>query len=112
MPSYVLLIKLWTSSKDGKGYPSVLMTAWTYYPLSFATPQSAARIIDEIEQKVTEMKRSGTLPPGRAEQYDVQLESLRDSRVPDCQSIVFPGFYKLNESMLSLLSALRIKFEV
>jgi hypothetical protein len=75
-----------------------MMTAWTYYSLPFASPQGAAGIIEKIEDKVANLSRSGTLPPGLAEQYNVQLESIRDPNIPDCQSVVFPGFYKLDKS--------------
>jgi hypothetical protein len=81
------------SSAEGKGMPSPGFVSFAYVPLSFASPEAAPTVIEDIERKVEELKRSGTLPPGLAEQYDIQLRILRDPALPDCQLIAFPGYY-------------------
>lgn len=40
-----------------------------------------------------EKKRSGTLPPGLAEQWDIQLRTLKDETLPDIESVVLPGWF-------------------
>jgi len=78
---------------EGKGTPSFSISSFAYVPLSFACPDSAPTVIKDIERKVEELKRSGTLPPGLAEQYDIQLRILRDPTLPDCQLIAYPGYF-------------------
>lgn len=83
--------------------PNKHATGFSYYPLSFALPESAAQIIQGVEKKVAELKASGQLPPGLEEQYDLQLEALRDPAVPDCQFICGHGLkplFSINSSIL------------
>jgi hypothetical protein len=64
-----------------------------YIPLSTASPEAAPEIIKKVELEVETLKRSGTLPPGLAEQLDLQLSNLRDPKIPDCQVVLFPGYW-------------------
>ncbi|KAH9927654.1 GMC oxidoreductase [Fomitopsis serialis] len=41
---------------------------------------------------IEEKKESGTLPPGLAEQWDIQLRVLKDATLPDVEVIGFPGW--------------------
>jgi hypothetical protein len=72
--------------------PTVHPTAWLYLPLFTLNPDGAEKVIKNVEQEVEVLKKSGTLPPGRAEQYDIQLSSLRNRKIADCQIVCFPGY--------------------
>jgi hypothetical protein len=50
-------------------------------------------IIKSVDDKVQELKKSGKLPPGLIEQYDMQLKLLQDPVVPDFETVIFPGYY-------------------
>lgn len=71
----------------------MIMSGWSYFPLSFATLEGAPSIIKGVEEKVEELKRSGKLPPGTAEQYDLQIEALKNPKIPDCQTNFYPGYF-------------------
>lgn len=75
--------------------PNKHACGFSYYPLSLALPESAAQIIHDVEDKVAELKAAGKLPPGLQEQYELQLEALRDPTVPDCQFICGHGLNPL-----------------
>lgn len=70
--------------------PFVVLSAYSYFTLDFCSPK-AEEIIKKIEVKVRKLKESGTLPPGLAEQYDIQLSTLRNPAIPDCEIIPVPG---------------------
>lgn len=67
--------------------PNKAPTAFAYYPLSFALPDSGSKVVQSAVDQVAELKKNGKLPPGLEEQYDLQLKALQDSAVPDCQFI-------------------------
>lgn len=52
----------------------------------------AARIISKAEEEVKALEKSGTLRPGIKEQLDIQLDILKDEKVPDCEIVVMPFF--------------------
>ena len=64
-----------------------------YTPLQAASPNGAAGIIERVAAFVEEKKRSGTLPPGLAEQWDIQLRTLKDETLPDIESVVLPVWF-------------------
>lgn len=68
------------------------ITSFAYFPLSTANPKEAPRFIDDVAKKIYEAKKSGILPPGRAEQLDIQLETLRSDILPDLEIVVIPGY--------------------
>lgn len=76
--------------------PAVNITSFAYMPLDFASPENASQVIQSVEEEVEELKRSGSLPPGLTEQYDIQLKNLRDPAIPDCELVVFPGYFAGN----------------
>jgi len=94
---------------EGKGMPTVHITSFAYLPLSFANPEAAPAVVQNIERKVEELKESGQLPPGVAEQYEIQLRKLRDPAVPDCEIIILPGsFGAVHEPLKSGASYLTV----
>lgn len=62
-------------------------SAFAYFPLTFALPESGAKLLKNTEENIQKLKESGNLPPGLAEQYELQLAALRNPAVPDCQLI-------------------------
>jgi hypothetical protein len=80
-------------SAEGRGTPSIHPTRFAYLPLSAINPERTAEIIKNVEQEVGALKMSGTLPPGRIDQYEIQLDNLRNPEVPDCQMILSPGYW-------------------
>ena len=71
------------------------ITAFAYPPLQLASPNSAPDIIQRMTAYVEEKKQRGTLPPGLAEQWDIQLRVLKDPTLPDMEVIGYPGFFKV-----------------
>ena len=71
------------------------ITAFAYSPLQLASPHAASHIIEKLSAYVEEKKRSGSMPPGLAEQWDIQLRILQDSTLPDMEIIGYPGFFKV-----------------
>lgn len=47
----------------------------------------------KIEDQVDALKKSNKLPPGLAEQYDIQLSTLRNPTIPDCELIPIPFLF-------------------
>jgi hypothetical protein len=70
----------------------IRLMSFFYAPLSVTNPEAAATVVEKVENEVERLKKSGTLPPGLAEQYDIQLGSLRNPEIPDCEFILYPGF--------------------
>lgn len=71
--------------------PWVLLSTVCYFSLQFANPEGAEKLITEVEEKISNLKKSGTLPAGLAEQYDIQLAALRDPNIPDIEIIPNSG---------------------
>lgn len=80
---------------EGKGMPTVHPTTWLYLPLSTLNPEGAKDVIADVEKEVNALKQSVTFPPGRVEQYDIQLRGLRNPEIPDCQIICWPGHIRV-----------------
>ncbi|KAH9928307.1 GMC oxidoreductase [Fomitopsis serialis] len=68
------------------------ITAFGYVPLQLASPNGAPSIVEKMTAYVEEKKQSGTLPPGLAEQWDIQLRVLKDATLPDMETLAFPGW--------------------
>ncbi|KAH9928320.1 GMC oxidoreductase [Fomitopsis serialis] len=68
------------------------VNACIYTPIQTTSPNDASSIIERTEAFIEEKKRSGTLPPGLAEQWDIQLRILKDGSLPDIEAIIFPGW--------------------
>ena len=71
------------------------ITAFAYSPLQLASPNAALHIIEKLSAYGEEKKQSGIMPPGLAEQWDIQLRVLQDSTLPDMEVIGYPGFFKV-----------------
>lgn len=80
-----------SSSAEGKGLYRVGITSFAYFPLSAANPTQAPSIIESVARQVAEAKKGGKLPPGLAELYDIQLETLRSDTLPDLEVVGIPG---------------------
>lgn len=68
-------------------------TSQTFLPLAVANPIEFDDIVARAENEVKALMKNGTLPPGLCEQYDIQLENLKDSSLPDHQVLLMPGVY-------------------
>jgi hypothetical protein len=80
------------------------ITSLSYFPLSVANPKEAPSLIDKLAKDIGMMEQNGELAPGQAEQFAIQLETLRDDTLPDCEIIGFPGLYAVHRcECLSLL---------
>ncbi|KAG2005782.1 pyranose dehydrogenase [Coprinopsis cinerea AmutBmut pab1-1] len=78
---------------EGKGLHRTGITSFAFLPLSSRDPKAAAALIDELEADLKKKKESGEISPALAKQYDIQLEILRNDKVPDMEFIVFPGYF-------------------
>ncbi|KIM89884.1 GMC oxidoreductase [Piloderma croceum F 1598] len=75
---------------EGKGLYRMGVTSFAYIPLSTTSPKEAPGLIEGVAQKINDAKRDGKLPPGLAEQLDVQLEILRNDTLPDVEIVAVP----------------------
>lgn len=72
---------------DVKGPLSVCLTGVTFLPLQTFSTRSQ----EIIEKMATRIARDAAkYPPGLKEQYEVQMQILKDSQVPDIEIVVFP----------------------
>ncbi|KAH9476793.1 GMC oxidoreductase family protein Mala s 12 [Psilocybe cubensis] len=76
----------------GKGAFRKGLTSFAYFPLTAIDRSEALRIISQAEEEVKALEKSGTLRPGIKEQLDIQLDILKDEKVPDCEIVVMPFF--------------------
>jgi hypothetical protein len=58
-----------------------------YLPLSVAHPTEITSLVSIAKRTIREKKVSGNVSAGLAEQYEHQLEALKDENVPDLQFI-------------------------
>lgn len=66
--------------------------AVAFLPLSQVDPDAAKSYHTRVTEFITDAKKGGNLPPGLAEQYDIQLRALLDDKSPDMEIVGFPGF--------------------
>ena len=50
-------------------------------------PNGAPELIDGLSKLVEDQIKSGKLPPGLAEQYKIQLRTLKDPHIPDLELV-------------------------
>ncbi|KAF8958583.1 GMC oxidoreductase [Flammula alnicola] len=93
------------------------ITSFSYFPLFIANPDEAPAIISKLEKEVKIRREIGALPPGLAEQLDIQASTLRDGNLPDLEILAFPGLYSMTstkpeagKSYVSMLSVLNHPF--
>ena len=67
---------------------------FAFFPLAVANPSETSSLVAKAVRFIEERKNSGKLPPGLAEQYDIQIERLKDQHLPDLEIAVFPEFRK------------------
>ncbi|KZT66296.1 GMC oxidoreductase [Daedalea quercina L-15889] len=63
------------------------ISAYSFLPIQTMNPNGAPEIIEGVSKLVEEQIKSGKLPPGLAEQYKIQLRTLKDAHVPDLEVI-------------------------
>jgi hypothetical protein len=68
------------------------VTSFAYIPLTTASPDEAPDLLEGIAKKVEGAKRDGRLPPGLAEQFDIQLDVLRNDTLPDIEVVAVPCY--------------------
>lgn len=81
------------------------ITSFAYIPLSTASPTQAPSIIEGVAKQVSEANDRGSLPPGLAEQYEIQLETLRNDTLPDLEVVAIPGHMSRAGKHVSLTAA-------
>ncbi|KAJ7454339.1 GMC oxidoreductase [Mycena galericulata] len=74
---------------EGRGPQRMGITSFAYFPLSAATPDATAL----VERAAADAKLREPLPPGLRDQFNLQLECLRDDSAPDLEIVAFPGFF-------------------
>ena len=62
------------------------------FPIFVANPGEASSLVAKAVLLIEEQKNSGKLPRGLAEQYDIQIERLKDESLPDIKITAFPEF--------------------
>ncbi|KAF8958575.1 GMC oxidoreductase [Flammula alnicola] len=101
---------------QGQGIHRVGITSFSYIPLSSANADVASSVIDKAEKEVKARKEGGLLPPGLAEQFELQLSLFRDDTVPDLEIVAFPAFFtgiskpELGKSYVTMLVMLNHPF--
>lgn len=83
-------------SAQGKGLYRLGSGCFTFVPLASITSTSdeAIALIARQRRKIEDKIKSGTLPPGLKEQYELQLAGFESGKGGDCELIVFPGSYR------------------
>jgi hypothetical protein len=67
------------------------ITSFAYIPLSITSPREAPGLIENVAKKINDAKSDGKLPPGLAEQLDIQLDILRNGALPDVEIVAVPS---------------------
>ena len=68
------------------------VTSCAYIPFSSVNPEAHSKMVSELSAYIDEQKSHGNLPPGLAEQYEIQLRHLRDGTIADMEFLAFPGW--------------------
>ena len=91
------------ASASGKGLCRTGITSFAYFSLETASPSDAPAMIKSLEAEID--MRKANAPPGLKEQWDLQLEILRNNKLPDLEIVVVPG-YMVASSEKAILIAL------
>ena len=79
-------------------------SALAYLPVQLISSLPKAKeITDGAAARIEEEKQRGILPPGLADQYDIQLRALKDGTLPDIQIIASPAPYSTRCECVVLL---------
>jgi len=102
---------------QGKGLYRLGSGCFTFVPLTSitSTPEEAHALIARQRRKIDNKIKSGKLPPGLKEQYELQLAGFESGKGGDCELIVFPGSYRgratePGKSYISVLAAVNHTF--
>jgi len=74
----------------GKGMCRTGITSFAYFSLETASPSEAPSMIKSLEAEID--MRKANAPPGLKEQWDLQLEILRNEKLPDLEIVVVPAY--------------------
>lgn len=66
------------------------MTSFAFFPLTTANPSAAPSLIASLVEDLE--KRKEGAPPGLKEQWELQMETLRNDGVPELEMIMVPGY--------------------
>lgn len=69
------------------------LTSFAFFPFHLIDNDEAVDIIDRLENEVDAEEKQGLLSPGRLEQLRLQISTLRDENIPDCEVILWPGAF-------------------
>lgn len=61
-----------------------------YLSLQTAAPDAAKSVIDAVTAEVE--KKKPNAPSGLKEQWDLQLDVLRNAAIPDFEIVIMPGY--------------------
>lgn len=67
------------------------ITSFAFIPLSAVNPEGVTSLIGVVAKHIDGAKKEGKLPPGLAEQLDIQLESLKGETCPGFEFVAFPN---------------------
>ncbi|KAH8111295.1 GMC oxidoreductase [Phellopilus nigrolimitatus] len=77
----------------GKGFLRIGLSGFTFLPFSTITsPERAREFVGRQRQRIEERQKSGSLPPGLKEQYELQLGKFERDEGGECELICFPGY--------------------
>lgn len=62
-------------------------------PPALASFEAAPALIQKIQAEVNLLKRSDSVPPALAEQFDIQMTALKDDMAPGLEIMIFPGLF-------------------
>lgn len=97
----------WRRAED-KGLFRTGVKSFAFIPLSTVDPKGTPGLVERLANKIDVAKKNGTLPPGLAEQFDIQLETLKNDRIPDVEFLAFPPPKRKYDGWTDLVDALKL----
>jgi len=82
------------------------ITSFAFPSLSTANPEEFPVLCAKLAGDIEKRKTSGNLPPGLAEQLDLQLAALKNETIPDLEFVGFPGLYSAHCERFVTLSSI------
>ncbi|KAL0952821.1 hypothetical protein HGRIS_007046 [Hohenbuehelia grisea] len=64
-----------------------------FAPFSQIAGDERAVLVNRLVENIEKRKNAGNIPPGLAEQWDMQLAALQDDTLPDAEVALYPGFF-------------------
>ncbi|KAH9944955.1 GMC oxidoreductase [Epithele typhae] len=88
-PEIQAMLKKCYAESGSDAAARLVCSGTTFLPLQDFSPR-ANELISALEARIQERAQSGAYAPGRLEQMKVQLEMLKDPKVPDIEIVIFP----------------------